>query len=73
MKDAVIAAAEIAGKKRPDKTGKYIRPGPDGLTGFMLHLALHNEAVFGANMDVRWNEGDSAERLCDLGGHSTPS
>jgi hypothetical protein len=48
MRDAVIQAMEIAGRKRKDPaTGKYIKPGPGGMLGYLTHLALHNEQVFG--------------------------
>jgi hypothetical protein len=48
MKDAIITAAELCGRKQFDKkTGAYTRDGPDGLVGYMQHLARHNEQVFG--------------------------
>jgi hypothetical protein len=47
LKDAVIAAAELAGEKKWSKTTKsFSRSGPGGLLGYCLHLAKHNEAVF---------------------------
>lgn len=47
MKDAVVQAMEIAGRKIFNKdTGAYDIPGDEGLLGYMLHLALHNETVF---------------------------
>jgi hypothetical protein len=47
MRDAVIQAMEYAGQKRLNpKTGKYNKPGPGGLLGYMVHLALNNEQAF---------------------------
>jgi hypothetical protein len=46
LKEAVIAAANSVGERRSAETGKY-EPGDGGLVGYMVHLALHNEPVFG--------------------------
>jgi hypothetical protein len=46
LKEAIIAAANSVGEKKlNDKTGKH-EPGDGGLTGYLLHLALHNESAF---------------------------
>jgi hypothetical protein len=47
MKDAIIAAAESAGEKKySPKTKGFTRCGPNGLFGYMRHLALHREELF---------------------------
>jgi hypothetical protein len=47
MKDAILHAMELAGKKnKNEETGEYNLPGEGGLKGYMLHLALNNEQVF---------------------------
>jgi hypothetical protein len=40
-------AMELAGRKQKDEqSGEYNQQGPDGLLGYMLHLALNNENLF---------------------------
>ena len=47
MKEAVTAAANFVGEKRLSAEAGTYEPGNGGLVGYMLHLALHNEPVFG--------------------------
>jgi general stress protein YciG len=47
MRDAVVQAMEYAGEKRWNrKTKAWDKAGPGGMLGYMIHLALHNEALF---------------------------
>jgi hypothetical protein len=47
MRDAVVQAMEYAGEKRWNpKTKAWDKAGPGGMLGYMMHLALHNEALF---------------------------
>jgi hypothetical protein len=46
MKDAIMTAMELAGRKEKDEKGQYNQEGDGGLQGYMLHLALNNEDLF---------------------------
>ena len=46
MKDAILHAMELAGRKEKGDGGEFNKQGEGGLIGYMHHLALNNEKLF---------------------------